>query len=172
MYRTLTYLGLFVASVLLQVFLFDNLSISTYFNPLIYIAFIVLLPVDTLPIVLLGAGLAMGVTMDATMGAAGVNTISTLAIAFLRPTLAGILCGRDNIRDGGVPSPQRFGIRPFIHYLVAIVLIHHLIFFSLESLSLTHLLHTAIRIVVSSAASILFIWFIAKIFTAKLPLRV
>lgn len=38
MYRTLPYLGLFAATVLLQVFLFDNLSISVYLNPLVYIA--------------------------------------------------------------------------------------------------------------------------------------
>ena len=43
MYRTLPYLALFAATVLLQVFLFDNLSISVYLNPLVYIAFIVLL---------------------------------------------------------------------------------------------------------------------------------
>ena len=49
MYRTLPYLALFAATVLLQVFLFDNLSISVYLNPLVYIAFIVLLPLDTLP---------------------------------------------------------------------------------------------------------------------------
>ena len=35
MYRTLPYFGLFAAAVLLQVFLFDNLSISVYFNPLV-----------------------------------------------------------------------------------------------------------------------------------------
>ena len=68
MYRTLPYLALFAATVLLQVFLFDNLSISVYLNPLVYIAFIVLLPLDTPPVVLLGAGLALGVTMDGAMG--------------------------------------------------------------------------------------------------------
>ena len=39
------------------------------------------------------------------MGAAGINTIATLLIAFLRPTLAGMICGRDNVREGA--SPRR-----------------------------------------------------------------
>ena len=43
MYRTLPYLGLFAAVALLQVFLFDNLTISIYLNPLVYIVFIALL---------------------------------------------------------------------------------------------------------------------------------
>ena len=78
MHRTLPYLGLFAAAVLLQVFLFDNLSISIYLNPLVYIVFIALLPLDTLPVAVLGAGLVLGVTMDCVMGAAGINTIATL----------------------------------------------------------------------------------------------
>ena len=53
MYRTLPYLGLFAAAALLQVFLFDNLTISIYLNPLVYIVFIALLPLDTPPVVLL-----------------------------------------------------------------------------------------------------------------------
>ena len=153
MHRTLPYLGLFAAAVLLQVFLFDNLSISIYLNPLVYIVFIALLPLDTLPVVVLGAGLALGVTMDCVMGAAGINTIATLLIAFLRPTLIGMLYGRENAREGGVPSSARFGERIFVGYLVA-------------------LLHTLLRIVVSSAVSVGFIWIIARIFTAKLPMRV
>ena len=36
MHRTLPYISLFVVTVLLQVFLFDNLSISIYLNPLVY----------------------------------------------------------------------------------------------------------------------------------------
>ena len=101
--------GLFAAAALLQVFLFDNLTISIYLNPLVYIVFIALLPLDTPPAAVLGAGLALGVTMDFAMGAAGINTIATLLIAFLRPTLAGMICGRDNVREGGIPSSARLG---------------------------------------------------------------
>lgn len=172
MHRTLPYLGLFAAAVLLQVFLFDNLTISIYLNPLIYIVFIALLPLDTAPVAVLGAGLALGVTMDFAMGAAGINTIATLLIAFLRPTLAGMICGRDNIREGGIPSPARLGQRKFITYLVVLTLVHHTVFFALETLSLAHMLHLLLRIVVSTVVSVAFIWIIARIFTAKIPVRI
>ena len=167
MYRTLPYLGLFAAVALLQVFLFDNLTISIYLNPLVYIVFIALLPLDTPPAAVLGAGLALGVTMDFAMGAAGINTIATLLIA-----LAGMICGRDNVREGGIPSSARLGERKLITYLVALTLVHHAVFFSLEALSWTHALHTLLRIVVSTAVSAGFIWIIARIFTAKIPVRI
>ena len=56
--------------------------------------------------------------------------------------------------------------------LVALTLVHHAVFFSLEALSWTHALHTLLRIVVSTAVSAGFIWIIARIFTAKIPVRI
>ena len=167
MHRTLPYLALFAVVVLLQVFLFDNLSISIYLNPLVYVAFIALLPLDTPPIVLLLSALATGVTMDLAMGAAGVNTIATLLIAFARPTLLGLLYPRDDIREGGIPSN-----RVFLNYLIVLVLVHHAVFFSLEALSWAHIVRTIVRTVASGAVSVAFIWVIARIFTAKLPVRI
>ena len=104
MHRTLPYISLFVVTVLLQVFLFDNLSISIYLNPLVYVAFVALLPLDTPPVVLLASGLAMGVTMDFAMGAAGVNTIATLLVAFVRPALLRTLYTRCLLYTS--PSPR------------------------------------------------------------------
>ena len=161
MHRTLPYISLFVVTVLLQVFLFDNLSISIYLNPLVYVAFVALLPLDTPPVALLASGLAMGVTMDFAMGAAGV-----------RPALLRTLYTRDDAREGGVPCAGRLGRRVFLNYLIVLVLLHHAVFFSLEALSWMHLVRTLVRIVVSGAVSVAFIWIIARIFTAKLPVRV
>ena len=172
MHRTLPYLALFAVVVLLQVFLFDNLSISIYLNPLVYVAFIALLPLDTPPVVLLLSGLATGVTMDLAMGAAGVNTIATLLIAFARPTLLGLLYSRDDIREGGIPSTGRLGNRVFLNYLIVLVLVHHAVFFSLEALSWAHIVRTIVRTVASGAVSVAFIWVIARIFIAKLPVRI
>lgn len=172
MYRTLPFLLLFAATVLLQIFLFDNLAVSVYFNPLVYIAFVLLLPLDAPHVVLLGAGLALGATMDCTMGAAGLNTLATLPVAFFRPWLVGMCYNREEAREGGVPSPERFGAGKFVRYLVLGVLLHHLLFFAFEALSWEHLPHTLLRIALSGTVSTAFVWLIARLFTAKFPVRV
>lgn len=172
MYRLYPSLMLFAATVLLQIFLFDNLSISLYLTPLVYVAFIALLPLDTPPVVVLGAGLAMGVTMDFAMGAAGINTIATLLIAFLRPWIVHLTFGRDDAREGGTPSPERMGRTAFLNYLLVLVLIHHTVFFSLESLSWAHALHTLLRIAMSGLLTVAAVWLVMRIFTAKLPVRI
>ena len=109
MYRTVPYIVLFLILALLQIFLFDNLSISIYLCPLVYIGFIVLLPIDAPPVAVLFLALSMSVAMDWAMGAAGINTIATLPVAMLRRPLLQSVCGKDGIREGGIPSSIRLG---------------------------------------------------------------
>lgn len=172
MYRIVPYILLFVATMLLQIFLFDNLVISIYFNPLVYIAFILLLPLELSHISLLGLGLMTGLAMDSVMGSSGLNTLATLPVAFLRPWLVGLFCNREDAREGGVPSQSRFGTHKFVKYLIFGVVLHHGLFFALESLSWAYAWHTLLRVMLSSAASVFFIWLIARIFTAKFSTRV
>ncbi len=172
MYRFFPYLLLFAACMLLQIFLFDNLALGVYVDPLVYVAFLLLLPLDAAPVILLGAGLATGVAMDCAMGAAGINTIASLLVAFARPYVVGVLYGRENAHEGGTPSPVRMGARIYWHYLIVLVLLHHAVFFLLESLSWLHVVHTLVRTVVSTLLTLAAVWFIGRLFTAKLPVRV
>lgn len=172
MYRTLRYLALYLAVLLLQVFLFDNLSFGFYFSPLIYLAVILLLPLDTPPIVLLAAGAAVGISMDWAMGTAGINTIATLPTAFLRPTLLRLLYDDEKVREGGTPSPERMGRAVFFRYAAVCTLFHHTIFFLFDALSWALLPQTLLRIALSSAATLAAVWLLMRIFTAKHPARI
>lgn len=171
MHHVPAYILLFIALSLVQIFLLNNLVAGSFLCPLIYVAFLILMRLDTMPIVMLACGLAIGSLMDLTMGVAGINTIATLLIAFLRPTLIRLVSPREEWREDGVPSPERMGQSLFWSYLVVMVLLHHTVFFSLEALSWGHLLRTVIRILVSSAATILLVWLTERLFTAKIAVR-
>lgn len=171
MYRTGEYILLFAASVLLQIFFFDELSLSACFAPLVYSVFIILLPLNTPSIAVLAAGLVTGVVMDFAMGTAGLNTIATLAVAYLRMPLLNIIFGHNNVREGGVPSAARMGRRHFGYYLVAMTLLHNALFFGFETFTTSYLWHQLLRFAVSAAASLLFVWAIARLFTSKLSAR-
>ena len=171
MYRTGEYILLFAASVLLQIFFFDELSLSACFAPLVYSVFIILLPLNTPSIAVLAAGLVTGVVMDFAMGTAGLNTIATLAVAYLRMPLLNIIFGHNNVHEGGVPSAARMGRRHFGYYLVAMTLLHNALFFGFEAFTTSYLWHQLLRFAVSAAASLLFVWAIARLFTSKLSAR-
>ena len=171
MSRTIAYILLFLSTAVLQLCLFDNLWVSVCLDPLVYVIFIALLPLDLPAVALLGLGGGVGVAMDFMMGAAGLNTIATLLVAFVRPGLLRVLYRREDLRDGGIPSPERLGRGVFLDYLVILILLHHTVFSALESLSWVHALRTALRIVTSSAVTVFFTWAFARIFTSKLLAR-
>ncbi len=168
MIRILSYLLLFLVTLLLQVFFFDHLALSVYLSPLIYIAFIALLPMETLPIVMLGCGLVTGLVMDWTMGLEGINTATTLLAAFSRQMVLQVACGRETVREGGIPTVWRLGNYSFMLYLLLFVGLHHLSFFLLESLSWSLLPYTLIRFALSSLVTMLFVWLLSQLFVGKM----
>ena len=153
MHHTPLSLILFAITTLLQIFLFNNLAISGLFCPLIYVVFLVMLPLETPAIAMLGLGLLTGLTMDLTMGVAGLNTATAVALCFVRPYLMRLITAREDVRDDGIPSRARLGKQLFWSYVIVMVLIHHTLFFSLEALSWAHAGRTLLRIVLSTMGS-------------------
>lgn len=172
MHRTLPYIILFVTLTLLQIFLFNNLAVGAFFSPLVYLVFLLLLPLETPAIAMLGLGLLMGLTMDYTMGVAGLNCITTLAVAFFRPKLIHLLSSREDLREDGIPSPERMGKQLFWSYVVLVVVLHHTLFFSLEALSWDHAWRTVLRILLSSAGTVLVVGITERLFSTKIATRV
>lgn len=171
-HRRILYFTLFAVTQLLQAFLFNNLTLCVWFNPLIYIAFVALLPLEAPHGAVLLAGLASGLAADWFMGAAGINTVATVFAAFLRPFLLALLFDKENIREGGIPSSERLGRWGFLRYLAVFVLLHHFVFFVLEALSWAHFGQTLLRLAVSGAATVGFTWLTARLFTSKLTVRI
>ncbi len=164
MFRILPYIALFFTAVIAQLFIFDPLSASVFIAPLVYILFIVLLPVGTSQLVMLAMGALLGVVMDATMGTHGLNSIATIFVAYFRAPLIRLLMGREKAADRGTPSAVLFGDSNYFIYLVVMIAAHHLIFFIFEALSTTLIFYTFVRCIISTAISTLFVWLIANAF--------
>lgn len=172
MHRWFRYLLLFVVTQLLQAFLCNNLTLGVWFNPLVYIAFVVLLPLEIPAGALLLAGAAAGVAADWFMGTAGLNTLCAVPVAFVRPYLLPLLFEKENIREGGFPSPERLGGSGFLRYAVLLIGLHHLLFFMLESLSWSRMPQTLLRIAASGAGTLFFTWLLARLFASKTTVRI
>lgn len=152
---------------LLQVLLFDNLNLSIYITPLAYIAFFVLLPINTPRLLFLILGLVMGVTMDMMMGTSGLNTIASLATGYLRPWMAAAMFGKDAEREGETPLPRTHGRGKWLRYTALLTGLHCLLFFMFEAMSLHNLIFTLTRAVCSGAVTFAAIWFIGSIYPVR-----
>lgn len=168
MQKNLLYSAAFVVLVLLQIFLIDNIALGVYFHPLIYIAFVVLLPLDMKDVWVLLLATLMGLTIDFATGMCGVNVMASAAVGFLRPALLGLAVGHTSGADDTIPVLHRMTAKSRLGYIALMVLLHSAIYFLLEALSLRNLHHTLLRLVASDVVAVPMVWYIVKIFTERI----
>lgn len=168
MQRYLSYIGMFIGVVLLQIFLIDNISLGIYFHPLIYVAFIILLPLDMLPVWVVLLSALLGLTMDMMTGMCGLNVIAATATGFARMAIIGFTSGLNTGVDDTIPALYRLPQKNLLTYIILMVLMHSIIYFVMESLSMAHMFHTLLRIVVSDVVAVVIVWYIVKLFVEKI----
>lgn len=164
MYRTIQYTVLFVVLVLFQALLFNNLMLVPYLFPMVYIAFLVLLPVRLSWAAQTLLGFLLGVTVDFSMGTAGINTIASTFIGFVRPWVMNLTMGRD-VQYETIPYGGGLERKEFLLYAVILVALHNTLFFAFESLG-SHLFPTVLKILFSSVVNLLLVWLTAAVFKA------
>lgn len=167
MYGAIRYAILFTAVVILQVLLFNNLDLSIYFCPLVYAAFIILLPMDMPPVAVLLLGLLAGAANDWLAGQPATNTLAVLPVAFMRSGVLNILVGKDMVHEGGIPSVARIGMGKFYRYATVMTVLHCTIFFTLEAMSFSYYGLTLLRIAVSSAATVVLVRVAEMLFVSE-----
>ncbi len=137
--------------------IFSNLTFGMSLLPLVYIIFIILLPMRTSQFEMICWGFLLGVAVDLVMGTAGINTIATLAVSYLRIYLLNIFMEKDLV-VGGMPLLWRVNSTRLSRYIVALVSLHSLIFFGVESLDITIWDVTLLRYLLSLALTLIFIY--------------
>ncbi|HEX2921015.1 MAG TPA: rod shape-determining protein MreD [Bacteroidales bacterium] len=143
--------------VLLQVLLFNNIQFSGYVNPYVYILFILLLPIETPSWLMLILAFMTGSIIDTFSGSPGMHSSATLLAAFVRPVVLRGISMREGHETGQSPSIAVYGFRWFLIYTSVIVLIHHTALFYLEVFRFTDFFRTLLRVLLSSAFSVVFI---------------
>lgn len=146
-----------VLVLILQVAVLNNIQFSGYVNPYIYILIIMLLPLDFPQWILLLTAFFTGLVVDASSGNPGLHTSSTVLAGFVRPFILTYMAPRDGYEQGTIPSMKLHGFRWFALYTLWIVLVHHTALFYLEVFRFDGFFRTLLRVLLSSAFSMLFI---------------
>jgi hypothetical protein len=104
------YIFRFVALVLLQVLVLDNIQLGGYINPFPYIYFILILPINTGRLTLLFFGFLLGITLDVFSATGGIHAAACTLIAFYRPFLLKAQGPRDGFELHATPHARLFGV--------------------------------------------------------------
>jgi len=143
----------FLVVIIFQVLVMDNVMINGYMIPYVYLLFILLMPFETPPWVLLVSGFILGLSIDLFENTPGMHTAATVLVAFIRPYLLKLLASRDGYESETFPRIHYYGIAWFLKYTLIIVVIHHFALFYLEVFQLKDFLSTFLRVILSSILS-------------------
>ena len=145
-----------VVVVLLQVLLFDHLQIAGWGLPMVYVLFLMNLPVQVPRWAEMLIGAMVGLVFDVWHSSLGVNMAACVAFCYLRPILQGNLI-QDLERVKGEVCSATIGRMEYVRCLAILTVVHHLLVFSLESWSWHNWWIVLLQTLLSSVLTILII---------------
>ena len=133
-----------------------NLVLFNYAFSFVYIAIILLLPVETDRLYLLYIGFLVGLLVDVFSNTYGIHAAATVLIAYSRPLLINYQTkskGLDRM-DIGIRSQ---GFISFVGYIFPLIFIHSCVLFLLEMNNTDMILYSLLRIVATTFLTFSFI---------------
>ncbi len=161
----LAYALRFIALILVQVLVINNLSLGYYANPYIFPLFVMTLPFSTQQWILILIGFFTGITVDAFSNSMGMHAAACAFMAFARPAALGFLTPKSSYESIDQPGLQSLGYAWFIVYTGLLTLLHHLAYFYLEVFSLDNFFQTLGKVFLSAIVSTLLILLAVMIFS-------
>jgi len=123
----------FILLVLVQVLVFNRLNFFGFINPMIYILFIYWYPIKENRTTFLIVSFLLGFLIDIFSDTLAINTAATITIAYLRPTIMRFVFGVNyefqSFKLNNSTKAQQFT------FLTLLIIIHHIVFFTLEIFS-------------------------------------
>jgi rod shape-determining protein MreD len=147
---------MFVSLVLVQVLIFNQVQFGGFFNPYVYILFVILLPLSTPRYLVLILAFILGFIIDVFSNSLGVHAAATVFIAYMKPLIIRIITNREDDKSD-YPGLHQNKLIWFLSYVAIMVLLHHLLLFYLEVYTFANFLNTLFRVVLSSLFSIIVI---------------
>lgn len=159
---------LFAALIVLQVLIFNQISIFGFATPFLYIYFLLKLPVGRNLFYVIIAGFLLGFTIDIFLNTPGINAAATTLVAAFRHLLLRLFFIKDETEEY-IPSIYT-APGAFIKYASVAVIIHQTVLFALESFSLFNPQVLLLRLAASIVLTLVILFgldaFMYKTFTA------
>jgi len=160
----------FIALIIVQVIILNNIQLNGFINPYMYILFIMMLPFETPGWLLLLLSFVTGLTVDMFSNTLGMHAAACVFLGFCRPRVISFISPREGYETEAKPSLVDMGIRWFISYTIMMTFIHHFVLFYIEAFRFKEFFETFARVFLSSALTITLIILSQYLFTrSKAP---
>ena len=155
----------FVLLVLVQVLVFNRLNFFGFINPMVYILFLYWYPIKENRSAFLGLSFLLGLCIDFFSDTMAIHTAATITIAYLRPTIMRFVFGINyefqSFKLSGTTKAQQFT------FLALLIVVHHLVYFSLEVFSFSNLLLILKKVLSIGLATLVLSLLFGSLFSAN-----
>ncbi|KAB5489447.1 MULTISPECIES: rod shape-determining protein MreD [Flagellimonas] len=155
----------FVLLVLAQVLIFNTLNFMDFINPMVYVIFFYWYPLKSNRALFMVVSFLLGFIIDIFSDTLALNAIASLTVAYARPVIMRFCFGVNyefqNFSFKNTTKIQR------LTFLALLVLIHHLIFFSLEILSIAHFLLILKKVFATGIVTLILCTLFSSLFSPK-----
>lgn len=141
---------------LLQVMLFNHISLLGYATPLIYVALLLYIPVNAHRVATLLWAFTLGALVDMFSNTPGLSSFALTFVAMCQPTLLQWHMPKEAVEDL-CPSYKSMGTWTHLRYMTLLLFLHHAVYFLLESFSFFNLYDVLIALGISFVSSWLLI---------------
>ena len=159
--------------ILVQVFVLNKIPhLHQFIVPYLYFLFILWLPFSIPRIGVLFIAFLTGLTLDYFKYTPGLHAAACVMVAFVRPVIINILIPKDTSEfNYSEPSPRAMGWAPYTIYAFILTLVHHTYLTFLQWLQFGSFLDFIIKVLATTAISMLLIFITELLFPRKLRYR-
>lgn len=154
--NVLQFAGLFVIMVLAQA-ICSKICLFNIAVPIIFIYFMVRLPINIGVNWMMTIGFFLGLTIDIFNNTQGMNALSCVILVTLRRPVFRLYMPREDDIADIIPSIDTLGLGVFFRYMSTLTVIYCTLLFSIQAFTLMNLSLTIQRIIASSILSTILI---------------
>lgn len=155
----------FVLLVMTQVLIFNNLNFLGFINPFVYVIFFYWYPIKTNRAIFMLSAFLLGLAIDIFSDTLALNALASVTIAYARPSIMrfcfGVNYDFQSFSFKNTTKVQR------VTFLALLVILHHLIFFSFEILSIAHILLILKKVLATGTVTLILCVLFSSLFSPK-----
>ncbi|MGK7397033.1 MAG: Rod shape-determining protein MreD [Candidatus Cyclobacteriaceae bacterium M3_2C_046] len=157
----------FFVYVVLQVLIMKNIVLFDRAFCFIYVAFLLLLPLESGKLPLIFLGFITGLIIDVFYDSLGIHTAASVLIMYLRPYWMNVITTKGSEENVYSPTLRNMGFEWFVTYALPLIFIHHLALFFIEAGGFHMVLFTFTKVILSTLLTFIFIVIFQYLFYPK-----
>jgi hypothetical protein len=116
-----------------QVLILKNIVLFNTAFCFLYVAYLLFLPVDSNPLLLMLAGFILGLTVDIFYDSLGLHAFACVFVMYMRNYWLSSITPQGGYDVNDTPSIAAHGMQWFLVYTIPLVFIHHSVLFYIEA---------------------------------------